>query len=142
MPHWLPAVCFGSVVALLGVWMSRSNRRVWREQERDQSLDQFDRRHYLFRYQRRAQLSWMIITAGVLLALGDVAVWGFGPIAATVFWAGLILLCLWIGLLAIGDFTSVQAHSQVTLRRFDEKRRELESELEQLKRRTDREEFQ
>lgn len=134
MPHWLPAVCFGTAVALFGFGMSRRNLRAWHEWQAEGMHDDIDRLHYRSRYQRRAQLAGMIITAGVLLALGDLAVWGFGIIASTVFWISVLVLCCWIGLLALGDLTSVYTHSQITMKRVEKQRQELEAQLSQFRR--------
>ncbi len=137
MPHWLPAAIFGTAVALFGLGLSRRNFRAWHEWQADDMCSETDRLHYRIRYQRRAQLAGMIITTGVLLALGDAVIWGFGIIASTVFWIMVLVLCCWIGLLALGDLTSVYTQHHVAMKRVEKTRQELEAQLQELRRSED-----
>lgn len=133
MPHWLPAVLFGTAIAAFGVVMLRRNLRAWHEVTHERDLNPFDLVHLRDRYSRRVQLSGMLLTIGVLIAIGDVFVWNFGPAAAAIFWILVILLGCWTALLALGDLTSVHAHSQVLRKRVEQQRQALEAELDELR---------
>ncbi len=133
MPHWLPAVLFGLAIAVFGFVMLRLNLRAWHEVSEDRDLNPFDLVHLRDRYSRRVQLSGMLLTIGVLIALGDVFVWNFGPAAAAVFWILVILLGCWTALLALGDLTSVHAHSQVLKKRVEKQKQALEAELDEIR---------
>lgn len=134
MPHWFSAACFGSIVSLFGVWLSHHNLKSWYSWQDETDIEETDRQHYRDRYRRRAQLAAMIVVTGVLLALGDIVVWRFGAFQSTVFWIGVLGLCFWITILAIGDMTSVHVHSQATFKRLQEKRRQIEDEINQYQR--------
>ena len=133
MPHWLPAVLFGLAIAGFGLVMLRHNRRAWLSVNRDVELNPFDRIHLQDRYARRIQISGMLVTIGLLIGIGDVFVWDFGPAPAAVYWIAVILLGCWTALLALGDLTSVRAHSQVVRKRLEKQRMELEQELLQMR---------
>ena len=136
MPHWLPAVLFGTAIAVFGLIMWRLNRRAWQAVHLDHDLNSFDSQHLRNRYSRRCQLSGMLVTIGLMIALGDLFVWNLGAAQSTVYWIVVIMLGCWMGLLAVGDLTSVHAHSQVLKKRVDQQRQQLEEELAELRRRS------
>lgn len=135
MPHWLPAVLFGSTIAVFGFVMVRRNLRAWHDVANDRDLNPFDLVHFRDRYSRRVQLSGMLLTIGVLVAVGDVFVWNFGPAPAAVFWIMVLMLGCWTALLALGDLTSVHAHSQVLKKRVEQQRQALADEVAAIRQR-------
>ena len=136
LPHWLPSVVLGLIVAIVGWVMMQRNKRAWYEQQADDSADEFDRRHFHDRYVRRQQVAGMVIAVGVML-FGDIFIWNLGPAASAVYWIAVMLMCCWITLLGLGDLTSVQLHSTVSMKRVEKERRQLEADLAELKRQSD-----
>lgn len=132
----MPAVMFGSVLVVLGVGMMISHWRSWKRQQSDFETDDTDRVHYANQFRRRMQTSALIAIVGVLLAVGDVFIWQFGPAASTVFWLLLLLLVCWIAILAVGDMTAIQSHSRNRLADLEAHRRILERELAEIRARS------
>ena len=137
MNNWLISASVGAILLLVGLVMMRSHTRSWRQQNLDTTLDEFDRQHYYARYRRRLQTSAMIALVGILIAVGDSPLipWRNFQRAFAVYWVVVLMFTLWIVLLAIGDLSSSRAHSQVALARVRKKQRDLESQVEQIKRR-------
>lgn len=127
--NWIPAAVFGGSLFLLGAGMMFGHVRAWKEQQRDDSLSDTDTQHLRNRYVRRMQVSAMVAIVGCLIGIGDAFVWQLGPVFATVYWLIVILFSFWIGVLAIGDLTSVRTHSKTALSQLESKRKELEAEL-------------
>ena len=136
LPHWLPSVVLGVIVAIAGRVLMQRNKRAWYEQQAADTGDEFDRRHFHNRYVRRQQVAGMVIAVGVML-FGDIFIWNLGPAASAIYWIAVILMCCWITLIGLGDLTSVQSHSKVALKRVEKERRQLEADLAELKRRLD-----
>jgi uncharacterized Tic20 family protein len=127
--NWIPAAVFGGSLFLLGAGMMFGHIRVWKEQQRDESLNDSDARHLRNRYVRRMQVSALVAFVGCLIGIGDAFIWQLGPVFATVYWLLVIMLSFWICLLAIGDLTSVRTHSKTAMSQLESKRKELEAEL-------------
>ncbi len=129
---------FGAVLVAVGLLMIRSHRRAWVRQQGEAGLSREDRTRLFLRYRRRLQMSGMIAVLGVMIAVGDVWIWGQGLVVATVYWIVVIGLGVWLLLLGIADLASVRLGSRNArdeLRQIGEKRKELEAELEEMQRR-------
>ena len=84
------------------------------------------------------QTSGMIVVLGVMLAVGDAAIWSLGPLVATIYWIVVIAMGGWLLLLGVGDLLTVRVDSKLArdeLQRIGRKRAELEAELEEIRRR-------
>ena len=81
------------------------------------------------------QTSGMVILIGILVPVGDVFVCSWGPVVASVFWLGVLFLALWVGVQALGDFTSVQSYSRAAMSRVNTQRQQAEAELSEYRRR-------
>ncbi len=134
--NWLPAAGVGLFLVVFGGLMIRSHLREWRSHSGDDQIDPFDLEHYRNRFRRRMQTSGAVVVIGILIPLGDILIWQFGPLAATFFWLGIIVIAGWIGLLALGDISAVKSHSITAQARYRQKRQELEAELAELQRRS------
>jgi hypothetical protein len=131
---WRIAALVGGLLIAGGGALMLSHVRAWKLDRNDPALDELDRQHYQARFRRRMQTSGLITLLGVLIPLGDSPViWKLGPLWSTLFWIGVLLMALWIILLALGDFTATQAHSQVAMTRVRRKQRELEAEADRLR---------
>lgn len=140
--NWIPAAVFGGSLVVLGVGMMIAHSRAWKRQRQDEELSERDLEHLRNRFSRRTQTSAMVAVVGCMVGLGDVFVWQFGPLIATVYWMLVMLFVFWIALLAIGDFTSVRSHSQITMAEVESKRKALEAELAEYRRRSNGKPFQ
>ncbi len=83
------------------------------------------------------QTSGLFAVLGMMIGVGDAMIWDQGPVAATVFWIAVLLLGVWLLLLGLGDLAAVRIDSRLArdeLQRLGSKRKELETDLEQLRR--------
>lgn len=133
--NWIPSVVLGAILVCLGLIWMRSHLVAWRNQRADEKADDFDRAHHAGRFQRRMQTSGMVVLIGILIPIGDVFVWNWGPVVASVFWLGVLFLALWVGVQALGDFTSVQSYSRAAMSRVNTQRQQAEAELAEYRRR-------
>ena len=81
------------------------------------------------------QASSAVAFVGCAIGLGDIFIWQFGPLVAAVYWLVVILLGCWITLLAFGDLTAVRTHSHTIKAQLDSRRKALEAELTEHRRR-------
>lgn len=133
--NWIPSLTLGLLLVALGLLWMRSHRKAWRTERTDESAEEFDRIHHAGRFQRRMQTSGMVVLIGILIPAGDVFVWNWGPSVATVFWLGVLFLALWVGLQAVGDFTSLKSYSRAATTRVNTQRQQAEAELAEYRRR-------
>ena len=83
-------------------------------------------------------MSGMIAVVGVMLGFGDALIWKQGLVAATIYWITVIGLSGWLLLLGMGDLMSVRLDSSRArdeLRQIGGRRKQLEAELEAMRRR-------
>jgi hypothetical protein len=141
LQSWVFAVSFGAALAVGGLVMMRRHLSTWRGEKNDPGLDDADRFYYFRRYRRRMQTSAMIAVIGVLIALGDTVlplILGNHRHFRLVFgsyWGAVLLLTGWVIVMALSDLVSASAHSRVALSRVRLKQRELEKQLEDIRRR-------
>jgi len=129
---------FGVALLIAGVVMMRSHRRTWARQQGDLGLNESDRQRLRSRYRRRMQMSGMIAALGAMMGVGDALIWEQGFEVATIYWIVVIGLGGWLLLLGMGDLMSVRIDSKYArdeLRQIGARRKELESELEEMRRR-------
>lgn len=125
---------FGSCVLLLGVWLQLSHRAAWQREQIEFANDPRELRHFDSRYRRRRQTSGLIALVGLLIPIVDLPiVWNLGPFSSTILWGAIGCLCLWIGLLAIGDLATTRAHSRATMARLEAHKEQLMEQLERLR---------
>ena len=136
MHDWFVAVAVGGMLIVIGTLMIRAHLNTWREQRQDTSLDEMDRKHYYRRLRRRTQTSALIVVLGILIPLGDSPfVWGQGPAVSTLCWIAALIITGWIILLALADLVATRSHARVALSRIQQKQRELEGKVEELRKR-------
>ena len=133
--NWIPAAVFGGSLVLLGSGMMVGHVRAWQKHRHDESLSDLDQQQHQNRYRRRMQTSSAVAFVGGAIGLGDVFIWRFGPLVAAVYWLVVTLLGCWITLLALGDLTAVRSHSQTMKAQLDSRRKALEAELTEHRRR-------
>jgi hypothetical protein len=133
--NWYWSAAIGAGLSLFGLLLLFSHRRTWRRQQSDETMDAFERAHLEKRYRRRMQTSGMIAILGAAIGAGDFLVWRLGPLAATVFWIGVLLTALWIMLLGFGDLAAARAHFRVSLARTRLEQERLRQQAAELRER-------
>lgn len=126
---------FGGCVTLLGVLLQLPHRAAWLREKVEFANDPRELRYLHARYRRRSQTSGLIALVGLLIPIADLPiVWKqLGPLASTILWGAIGCLCIWIGLLAIGDLATTRAHSRATLARLEAHKDQLMEQLERLR---------
>ena len=126
---------FGGCVLLLGLLLQLSHRAAWLQEKIDFANEPRELRYFVSRYRRRSQTSGLIALVGLLIPIADLPiVWKqLGPLASAILWTAIGGLCLWIGLLAIGDLATTRAHSRATIARLDAHKDQLMEQLERLR---------
>jgi hypothetical protein len=84
------------------------------------------------------QMSGMICVMGVMLGVGDAMIWQQELALIAVYWIVVICLGAWLLLLGMGDLISVRMDAKqalTELRQIGTQRKELEAELEEIRRR-------
>jgi hypothetical protein len=129
------AVAVGIGVFAIGVAFLIAHVRSWRLQRHDPALSQADLERYYRRYRRRMQTSGMIAALGVLLAVGDqLPILQRRPLLAGLYWTAVLALVGWVTLLGMADLLATRAHSRIALSEVRQKQRELENQIEEIRR--------
>ena len=125
----------GLCTIAVGMVLLRSHRADWRRQQQEFIDDSRELRHLQARYRRRRQTSGLIAIVGLLIPIADLPImWrNLGAMPATLLWIAIVSLCIWVGMLAIGDYATTRAHTRATLVRLQIHKKELIDELERLR---------
>ena len=125
----------GLCTIAVGMVLLRSHRADWLRQQQDFIDDSRELRHLQARYRRRRQTSGLIAIVGLLIPIADLPImWrNLGAMPATLLWIAIVSLCIWIGMLAIGDYATTRAHTRATLVRLQIHKQELIDEMERLR---------
>lgn len=126
---------FGGCVMLLGMLLLLAHRAAWLHEKLEFANDPRELRYFHSRYRRRSQTSGLIALVGLLIPIADLPIiWNqLVPLASTILWGAIGCLCLWIGLLAIGDLATTRAHSRATIARLEAHKGQLMEQLERLR---------
>jgi hypothetical protein len=132
---WSSAL-FALVLWTAAAWLMNSHLRDWREvlRKKDElEQEEFDFRRQQFR--RRMQTSAMLGVVGTAMLAGGLLmlIWPH-PLVVTVFWGGVMLLVLWLGLLALADMAWTRFHFSRLKRNHLAEEARLQAELRRLKR--------
>ena len=126
------------VLLVIGVLMMRAHRRTWVQQQDDPGLNQSELTRLRKRYRRRMQMSGMIGVLGVMLGVGDALIWEQDLQMIAIYWIVVIGLGAWLLVLGMGDLASVRVDSKqamTELREIGARRKEVEAELAEIRRR-------
>lgn len=125
----------GLCIISVGLGLLWSHRIAWRTQQQEFIDDPRELRHLQARYRRRRQTSGLIAVVGVLIPLADLPImWqNLGALPATLMWIAIVLVCIWIGVLAVGDYATTRAHSRAAMARLQAHKNELMDQLERLR---------
>lgn len=124
----------GGCVLTLGLFLMGSHWRSWIRQQQEFIDDPRELKHLQARFRRRVQTSALIALVGVLIPIADLPiVWGQGLLLASILWIAIISVCVWIGLLAIGDLATTRAHSRAAIARLEAHKDQLMNQLQKLR---------
>ena len=114
--------------------MQMSHRTMWQREQTEFANDPRELRHYQSRFRRRNRTSGLIAFVGLLIPVADLPiVWNRGgPVVSAILWISVFALCVWIRLLAVGDFATTRAHTQANLARRQLQKKELVSQFEAI----------
>lgn len=133
----IQSLVFGVVLVLLGSGLLWRHIAVWSGQRSTPGLEERERREDRLRFRRRSQVAILLIILGVMIPVGDwLMVQRKFPLLITFYWMAVLLLALWIMLLGASDWLSTRVHlraNRATLASLEQKRRELELEVERLR---------
>ena len=131
----LVSLIAGLIAVAVGLLLMWSHRVAWVRQQQEFIDDLRELKHLQARYRRRMQTSGLIAIVGVLIPIADLPIlWrNLGAAPATLLWMAIVSVCIWIGVLAIGDWATTRAHSQATLARLQTHKNELMEQLERLR---------
>ncbi len=125
---------FGGCLILFGALLQLSQRAAWQREQAEFATDPRELRHYQSRFRRRSRTSGLIAFVGVLIPVADLPIiWNRGgPVVSAIMWISVFALCVWIGLLAVGDFATTRAHTHANLARLQLQKKELVSQFEAI----------
>ena len=130
----LISLTVGGCIVAFGVLLTWSHWPTWVRQQQEFINDPRELRYLQARFRRRVQTSALIAFVGVLIPIADLPiVWAQGPLLAAILWLAIGCVCLWISLLAAGDWATTRAHSQATLARLQAHKETLLNQLERLR---------
>ncbi len=132
------SLAFGAALMIAGGALFRWHFAVWDEYRRDESLADRERSFYRTQFRRRVQIAILIVLMGVLVPLLDFVIFKDSPRLFTVLACGMLLVAAWIMVLGALDWLSLRVFNrstQATLSSLARKRRELEEEVERLRKR-------
>jgi Na+/melibiose symporter-like transporter len=128
-------LCFGSVVAIIGMLMIFIHVARHRRNLADGSVSEEDISFFSMQYRRRMQTSALTVTLGALIALcGQLEEFEESPVFATTYVIALLVLAFWLVLLALGDAAASRMHSNQALRKHRRARQSLEETLVKMQR--------
>jgi hypothetical protein len=121
---------------LVAWWFIRWHIRAWRalgERASQMKPEELDFRRRQLR--RRTQTSAMLGLVGIAMLVGRVLiVWRAPPTLILVFWAGVVLLVLWLGLLAVADMVATRYYFSRLRQSYRIEQARLQAELRRMQR--------
>lgn len=125
------AICVALVA--LALWLVRVHWEHWQEVDADSSLPPWERDHLRRRYRRRMQTSTMLGFVGVAVLAGRLFPPDEPSLVTILYWTGVILLVLWMGLLALADMIATRIHYGIQRRKTDSERDRIEAQLRRFR---------
>jgi hypothetical protein len=132
------SLAFGAALMIAGGALFRWHFAAWNTYRGDNSLAERERNFYRTQFRRRVQVAGLIVLMGVLVPLLDFVIFKDSPRIFTALAFGILLVTAWIMILAALDWLSWRVFNrstQLNLASLERKRRELEEEVERLRKR-------
>lgn len=123
------------VLWIAAAWLMRSHLATWHAVLRQESHPESKGLDYHRRqFRRRMQTSAMLGIVGVGMLVGRLLmVFGAPPPVVVVFWMGVMLLVVWLGLLAVADMVSTRYYFSRLKQDYVVEEARLKAELRRLK---------
>jgi hypothetical protein len=135
MDRWWISAVFGGGLTVGGGLLVAWHLRSWRGHQSDTALDERERSFHAAQFRRRVQASGLLAVIGLLVILGDLdGFWRPRPALWAAHWGLVMLLTMWLMLLGLADLLASRVHGQAALGRVLRKQRELERELDDMRR--------
>lgn len=138
MNDLFPSLAIGAGLLTVGTVLIRGHFAAWSTHRADTALTDDERAYYRRQFRRRVQVSALVILLGVMIPVGDALMQRKNPVFWTWYWIAILLIALWIMALAALDWLSFRTFHRAlraNLASLARKRRELEDEIERLRRR-------
>ena len=131
-----PSILFALLIVLASAWLMQTHVRTWQTvQRRAVELEprELDFRRRQFR--RRTQTSALLGVIGLGVLVGKVLlIVRAPPMLVLLFWCGVMLLAVWLGLLAVADAVSTQNYFGRLRQRYLVEEARLKAELKRIER--------
>ena len=131
------SLCFGAFLMIAGGWLVRWHWRTWGEQHENSQISERERHFYRLQFRRRMQVALLLIVLGILIPLLDFMTFKNWPRLFTALACGMLIATVWIMLLAAIDWLAsrvINNSSGVTPEMLAQKRKEIEAELDRIRR--------
>jgi hypothetical protein len=132
------SLAFGAALMIAGGALFRWHFAAWDGYRRDATLADRERNFYRTQFRRRVQVAGLIVLMGILVPLLDFVISKRLPNMFTALTFGILLVTGWIMILAALDWLSMRVFNRSvrsSLESLAQKRRELEEEVERLRKR-------
>jgi hypothetical protein len=132
------SLAFGAALMIAGGALFRWHFAAWDAYSRDEALADRERNFYRAQFRRRVQVAGLIVLMGILVPLLDFVISKRLPKLFTALAFGILIVTGWIIILAALDWLSMRVFDRSTrsnLESLARKRRELEEEVERLRKR-------
>jgi len=130
------SILVGLLLVFVAAWFVRWHASAWRAL--GQRASQLDPEELDFRrrqLRRRTQTSAMLGLVGVGMLVGRLLiVWRAPPTLILVFWGGVVLLVLWLGLLAVADIVATRYYFSRLRRDYLVEQARLQAQLRGMER--------
>jgi hypothetical protein len=133
------SILVGLLLFAVGAWLMHSHVRTWRTmQQQKTEMEPRERNYRLRQFRRRTQTSAMLGLLGVAILLGHLlSVLSAPPLLMFIFWGGVMLMAVWLGLLAVADMIATRQYFSRLKQDYLIQQARLQAELRRLQRTRD-----
>jgi len=130
------SILVGLLLVFAAGWFARWHVSAWRELgERASQLDPEELDFRRRQLRRRTQTSAMLGLVGIGMLVGRLLiVWRAHPTLILLFWGGVVLLVLWLGLLAVADMVATRYYFSRLRQNYLVEQARLQAQLRRMER--------
>jgi hypothetical protein len=130
------SIVVGLLLVLVAWWLVRSHLLGWhavRQRANELDPEEIDFRRRQTR--RRIQTSTMLGLVGIAMLVGRLLiVWRAPPTLILLFWGGVVLLVLWLGVLAVADMVATRYYFNRLREKYLVEQARLQAQLRRMER--------